>query len=157
MGTSGRATFSDEVGTARLRIEAVNGAKIELFKGTDEFDLLTPLGLSETTLYGAPIDETELEAFEQKFFELGIVTNLSVLDATKAEDANTIILSAQRKIRDAFDFITIGPQEDEPVIGPPPKFLADQIAALQGALNAMQAFGTPQLNPSAGGLFSLRI
>ena len=113
--------------------------------------------LSEVTLYGEPTDETELEAFEQKFFELGIVTNLSVLDATKAEDANSIILSAQREIRDAFDFITLGPQEDEPVIGPPPQFLADQISALQGALNALQAFGTPQFNQQPGGLFSLLV
>ena len=157
LGVDGKATFSDELGTARLEIEALNGAKVEIFKGTDEFDLLIPLGLSEVTLYGEPTDETELEAFEQKFFELGIVTNLSVLDATKAEDANSIILSAQREIRDAFDFITLGPQEDEPVIGPPPQFLADQISALQGALNALQAFGTPQFNQQPGGLFSLLV
>ena len=82
---------------------------------------------------------------------------MSVLDTTKAEDADSIILNAQRVIRDAFDFITIGPQEDDPIIGPPPQFLADQIAALQGALNALQAFGTPQFNQQPGGLFSLLV
>ena len=157
LGVKGRATSSDDLGSARIEIEALNGAKIEVFKGTDEFDLLTPLGLTEVTLYGEPTDETELDAFEQSFFELGIVTNLSVLDATKSEDASAIILSAQREIRDAFDFITLGPQEDEPVIGPPPKFLADQIAALQGALNALQSFGTPQFNQQPGELFSLLV
>ena len=157
LGVNGRASFSDDVGTARIRIEALNGTKIELIKGSDEFDLLAPLGLSEATLYGDPQDENQLEAFEQTFFQLGIVSGLSVLDPTKAEDANSIISGAQLEIRQAFDFITLGPQDDEPVIGPPPQFLADQIASLQGALNALQSFGTPQFNQQPGGLFSLLV
>ena len=157
LGTKGKARFSDEIGTRRITIEAQNGGKVELFRGSDEFDLLTPLGLAEVTLYGDPQDENELELFEQSFFELGIVDGLSVLDTTKAQDADSIILNAQRVIRSAFDFITIGPQENDPIIGPPPEFLAERILELQGALNALQSFGIPQGNTQPGGLFSLLV
>ena len=157
LGTKGKATFSDDVGTRRITIEAQNGGKVELFEGSDEFDLLAPLGLTEVTLYGNPQDGNELELFEQSFFELGIVDGLSVLDTTKAQDADSIILNAQRVIRNAFDFITIGPREDDPIIGPPPEFLAEKILELQGALNALQSFGIPQGNTQPGGLFSLLV
>lgn len=154
-GAKVSATFKDDTGQRALKIKALDGAKIEIFKGNAGFDALAGLGLKEGALHGDPTDESEAEAASESLFELGILSTLNLLNAKNAEDANIVLNNALRVVREAFRFMTEGPRPPlEDPIGPPPAFLAKQLAGLQAALNKVQAFGTPQFNPR-GGLFSL--
>ena len=156
LGTEGRASIEDDLGVKKLQIKALDGNEIEIIAGADGFDALGGLGLTPARLFGEPADENDVESATVSAFALGIIDSLSVLDKTKAADADTIIDNALREIRDAFRFITEGPEPEFEDPGSASALILRQIAALQDALARIQAFNAPTLSGTSS-LFNLVI
>lgn len=110
LGNNGSVEIKDEIGYRTLAITAKNGSVIELGAGPDGFNALPSLGLSEATLYGEPAEDEEED---QSIFELGLFTDMSVLDRQAAAETGILIDNALREIRNAFKFVTEGPESDD--------------------------------------------
>lgn len=141
LGGSGTATLEQDGTNEYLVIKATNGARVDIKHGPDGYDALNALGLTETTLYGTVTDTTSEDAAaqDQYNFALGIVDNLNLLDTKASGDAGDIISNAMRVVRDAFDIIQNGPQDDTSL---PPTISAedqDKINKLQGTLNFVKS------------------
>ncbi len=142
LGSFGTSTVERGVDDSTLKIEATNGAVVEILSGPDGFDALAPLGLKEAVLYGEPmgLEEEEEEELDSSVFEIGFSDNMSLLTPTAAGEAGILIDNALREIRKMFRFIAIGPEvEDDRLaamnnISPAD---AQRIAQLQGALGAV--------------------
>ena len=146
LGTKGRASIEDDLGVKKLQIKALDGNEIEILAGADGFDALGGLGLTPARLFGEPADENDVESATVSAFALGIIDGLSVLDKTKAADADTIINNALREIREPFRFITEGPKPEFEDPGSASALILKQIAALEAALARIQAFSAPTLS-----------
>ena len=156
LGTKGRASIEDDLGVKKLQIKALDGNEIEVLAGADGFDALGGLGLKPARLFGEPADENDVESATVSAFALGIIDGLSVLDKTEATNADTIIDNALREIRDAFRFITEGPEPEFEDPGSASALILAQIASLQDALARIQAFNAPTLSGNSS-LFNLVI
>lgn len=117
LGSAGRAEFEDKFDGRHFRIEARNGAKLEISGGPEGFDLLRSLGLNETILHAelsesdqALIEQGDLD--EEPFFELGLFTTVQITDAKSAEEANILVENAMKEIRQAYEFFNFGPEEE---------------------------------------------
>lgn len=140
LGTSGTATIEQNGDTEFLQITALDGAKIEVVAGPENFDALPGLGLREVTLYGEIGDDAD-EDETKSIFELGFIDDMSVLDSTKASSAADIVANAQRTIRKAYDFIVYGPDYDPlgDLVGAPSERMSERIAELESALAYVQS------------------
>ena len=141
LGIHGNADMVNNGTTEFLRIEANDGAEIEIFAGPGDLDALPGLGLQPTRLIGEPSNTDERELAEDSTFELGLIGEIGLLDSSSLEDAGVLLDSAMVQVRKAFRYITEGPPPDDPladIIGPPPKFLANRIAAMEQALAQIQ-------------------
>ena len=141
LGIYGSVTVEDEVGHRTLQIEAKNGGVIEIGGGPDGFNALPSLGLTPGTIYGEP---AEGEEEDQSIFELGIFEDMSVLTQQGAVDAGTLIDNALREIRDAFQYVTVGPQDESRETGPVSLKQADseRIANLQAVLQTVTSIAS---------------
>jgi hypothetical protein len=141
MGQYGSSTIERGTTDSALKIEAKNGAMVEIIAGPDGFDALASLGLTEAVLYAEPtgLDDVEADEAEAKIFELGLTDDMSLETPTKAADAGVLIDNAIREVRKMFRFIAIGPEEDpldalKNNISPA---ASERLAQMQGALSAM--------------------
>lgn len=132
LGQHGVIDFDEDIDHRAFTIQAQNNARIEITGGPEGYDALAPLGLRETILYGDP---PEGEEEDGSIFEMGFFDSLDVTTAQGAFDANVIVENAMKELRDMFEFITLGP-EDERKTGQVPisSENADKIAQMNGAL-----------------------
>ena len=141
MGRYGSSTIVQGTTDSALKIEAKNGAVVEIIPGPDGFDALASLGLKEAVLYAEPtgLDDEETEVAEGKVFELGIIGDLSLETRTGAAEVGVLIDNALREVRKMFRYIAVGPEEDDPLAGLTNISARDseRIAQLQGALSAI--------------------
>ena len=139
VGTKGVASFIDDDLSGRfLQIQALNGNKVELIKGSDEFDALKALGFSEKTLYGE-IKDDGTEGFVQTAFGLGFINEMSIETKEKAEDVRTLIDFAELTVKKAFRLLTEGPDPEFKLPNRAPQRILDQIASMQSALQRLQS------------------
>ena len=141
LGSFGTSTIERGTNESSLKIEAKNGAVVEILAGPEGFDALAPLGLREAVLYGTPLglEDEEEEELESSVFEVGFSDQMSLMTPQKAADSGILIDNALREIRKMFRFIAIGPEDESAKNGLPALKPADaeRIAQMQGALGAM--------------------
>jgi len=141
LGSFGTSTIERGTNESALKIEAKNGAVVEIIAGPEGFDALAPLGLKEAVLYGEPLglDDEEEDELESSVFEIGFSDEMSLLTPQKAADAGILIDNALREIRKMFRFIAVGPEDENARDGLPALKPADaeRIAQMQGALGAV--------------------
>nr|MBC8240241.1 hypothetical protein [Alphaproteobacteria bacterium] len=141
MGQYGSSTVQRGTTDSALKIEAKNGAVVQIMAGPDGMDALASLGLTEGTLYAKPeglnVEET-LEA-KEKIFELGMTSDMSLLTTTKAKDVNVLLNNAIREVRKMFRYIAVGPETEDPLAALNNLKPADseRLAQMQGALAAI--------------------
>ena len=147
LGTSGRASFVEDIEGQHLEIKALNGAVIEITPGTKGFDALAGLGLKETLLFGEPADVGEVDAVSSSAFELGFVGDLNVLSRAAAAEVEALLDAALLEIEKAFRFLTGQPADRNPFpTGTVSAQARIEIANFQAALNRLQATSTPIIN-----------
>jgi len=131
----GRAklTTTGEDGERALKIEAKNGAVIELFAGPDGRNALPGLGLTPTTLFGEPALGQD-SALSESAFGLGLIGEFSLLNKTEAKDFGILLRSAQNTVKDAFKFLTDDGDDPLANAGPPPAYLLKRIANMREGL-----------------------
>jgi hypothetical protein len=131
----GRAklTTTGEDGERALKIEAKNGAVIELFAGPDGRNALPGLGLAPTTLFGEPALGQD-SALSESAFGLGLIGEFSLLNKTEAKDFGILLRSAQNTVKDAFKFLTDDGDDPLANAGPPPAYLLKRIANMREGL-----------------------
>ncbi|MBT6911668.1 MAG: hypothetical protein HOA21_10980 [Rhodospirillaceae bacterium] len=139
LGNFGTSNVINNLDDSGLKIEAKNGAVVEILAGPEGFDALAGLGFEEATLYAAPegLDDEEEEKVKSSIFELGLVGDLSLETPAKAAEVGVLIDSALREVRKMFRYIAIGPDAD---LEPPISLKAadrERLAQLQGALGAI--------------------
>ncbi|MBT4691278.1 MAG: hypothetical protein HOB72_24645, partial [Rhodospirillaceae bacterium] len=139
LGNFGTSNVINNLDDSGLKIEAKNGAVVEILAGPEGFDALAGLGFEEATLYAAPegLDDEEEEKIKSSIFELGLVGDLSLETPAKAAEVGVLIDSALREVRKMFRYIAIGPDAD---LEPPISLKAadrERLAQLQGALGAI--------------------
>ncbi len=141
LGTAGTANIEQNGTDEYLVIEALNASKVVIRSGPEGYDALASLGLAEATLYGEISDTTSEEAAEKDMsvFALGIIDGLDILDEKNAEAAGDIVANAMKVIREAYDFILLGPQEEEEILPPISAEDMEKINQLQGTLNFVQS------------------
>ncbi|MBL6951807.1 MAG: SBBP repeat-containing protein [Alphaproteobacteria bacterium] len=141
MGQYGSSTVQRGTTDSALKIEAKNGAVVQIMAGPDGMDALASLGLTEGTLYAKPeglnVEET-LEA-KEKIFELGMTSDMSLLTTTKAKDVGVLLDNAIREVRKMFRYIAVGPETEDPLAALNNLKPADseRLAQMQGALAAI--------------------
>ena len=133
LGAAGRAEIVETFDGERLEITARNGSIVDLLRGPDNFDALTGLGLKPVRLFGDPTDVTAAEAFSASAFALGFFDELNVLTREAAADANIIVENALRVIREAFQFLTEGPEPPPPPTGSVSAQTLKELASYQAA------------------------
>ena len=114
LGQYGSSTIERGTTDSALKIEAKNGAVVEIIAGPDGFDALASLGLTGATLYAEPagLDDEETDEAESKIFELGIIGEMSLKTPREAGEVGVLIDNAIREVRKMFRFIAIGPEDD---------------------------------------------
>ena len=138
LGAAGRAEIVETFDGERLEITARNGSIVDLLRGPDNFDALTGLGLKPVRLFGDPTDVTAAEAFSASAFALGFFDELNVLTREAAADANIIVENALRVIREAFQFLTEGPEPPPPPTGSVSAQTLKELASYQAAARRLQ-------------------
>ncbi len=147
----GTALFVDDDIEGRfLRIQALNGHKIEILPGPEGLDALSGLGLKPTVLFGE-ITVGDKSAPAASAFGLELIETINVLTKDRAADADVVIENSERIVRKAFRFLTEGPEEPFKATARASQLLLNQIANYQAALDRLQ-----QSNPfDLGGIPSL--
>lgn len=162
MGQYGNSTLERGSVDSALKIEAKNGAVVEIIAGPEGSDALASLGLTEAILYAEPagLDDEETDEAEAKIFELGMAGDISLKTTRGAADAGVLIDNALREVRKMFRFIAVGPEDDRLSalnnnIKPAD---AERLAQLQGALSAISGVASSmnltnqlRLNGQGGG------
>ena len=136
--SAGRAEIVETFDGERLEINALNGSIVELLRGPDNFDALSGLGLKPIRLFGDPTDIIAAEAFSASAFALGFFDTLNVLTREAAADANIIVENAQRVIREAFRFLTEGPEPPPPPTGSASAQTLKELANYEDAARRLQ-------------------
>ncbi len=136
--SAGRAEIVETFDGERLEINALNGSIVELLRGPDNFDALSGLELKPIRLFGDPTDVIAAEAFSASAFALGFCDTLNVLTREAAADANIIVENAQRVIREAFRFLTEGPEPPPPPSGSASAQTLKELARYQDAARRLQ-------------------
>jgi trimeric autotransporter adhesin len=153
LGIQGRASLTDDVDQRVFQIEALNGNKISISAGTSNFNALPGLGLKETTLFGKFEEGDrigELSA-DQMAFALGLVGDIDLSTTDKATEAMTLATNAMREIKDAYKFVTDGPQDENEFQsqGSASAYTLGRIAAYEGALNAIASMNIQPLTSTS--------
>ncbi|MDA1099964.1 MAG: SBBP repeat-containing protein [Proteobacteria bacterium] len=161
MGQYGSSTLQRGAVDTGLKLEARNGAVVEIIAGPDGSDALASLGLTAGVLYAAPagLDDTETDVAKAKIFELGITGDISLKTTRSASEAGVLIDNALREVRKMFRFIAVGPEDDRLSglnnIKPAD---AERLAQMQGALSAISGIASSmnltnqmRLNGQGGG------
>ncbi len=141
--TLGNAVFvDDDIEGRHLKIQALNGHKIQIFAGSEGFDALKGLGLKEAVLFGeAPEGDTESAA--NNAFGLGFTSDMSIATPDETVDALVLLKNAQRIVRKAYTLLTQGPEEEDILPkGQASALTLKRLASYQDALSRLQ-----NLNP----------
>jgi hypothetical protein len=153
LGIQGRASLTDEVDQRVFQIEALNGAKVTISAGPDNFNALPALGLREMTLFGKFEEGDrvgELSA-DQKAFALGLIGAIDLSTVDKANEALTLAENAMREVKSAHSFIAKGPEDEDAFKpqGSASAYTLGRIAAYEGALTAIAAMNIQPLTSTS--------
>ncbi len=136
-GTKGNALFVDsDIEGRSLKIDALDGHKIEIIAGPEGKDALTGLGLKPVVLFGE-IKEGDTTSEAVSAFGLEFTNNLNILTESEAADAVTILENAQRIVRKAYRLLTEGPEEEFVDPGKASALTLRRLASYQAALDRL--------------------
>lgn len=129
----GRAKLisSGDEGGLALRIEAKNGAVIELFAGPDGRNALPGLGLEPT--FGK-VALGQDSALSETAYGLGLIGEFSLPDKSETKDFAIFLRSAQNEVKKEFRFLTGTDQDPSEKAGTGPLYLLARIANLREGL-----------------------
>lgn len=134
-----------------LKLEAINGATVDLKAGADGRDALSKLGIEERSIISSEVlfdldksDEIDPEKLGG-IFALGINNGFAFSNRTEAEYIFKQLNDAIRVIESAHRSLTFDPvraqllQDSKSNIGPAPAFLQDRLARYQDGLQRVLA------------------
>jgi len=84
-------------------------------------------------------------------FALGLVGDIDLSTTDKATEALTLATNAMREIKDAYKFVTDGPQDENEFQsqGSASAYTLGRIAAYEGALNAIASMNIQPLTSTS--------
>jgi hypothetical protein len=133
----GEAKFATSTLGNKLRIQPLEGHRIDLLPGADGADLLKSLGLRQGQVERRALDDDGREIGPPRY-ALDLPSSASITDPERADELARTFNGAAAILRRAYRTLIgsdpLAGLADQKPIGPPPAYLTAQIARYQDAL-----------------------